>query len=115
MESPSTEDRNQAPRNAPTIPGRPIAHTVRQWTLPKRQCAAPESRPVPSLAAWMMADAAAADAPPATSDRRADDPEPHPQGSVDQLGDHAGGEEDQQSFQLSTPPRLALDAPPQLS
>ena len=63
---PSTLDSSVAPAYAPTAPGIPMRATVRQCTLPKRQWLAPDTSAVPIFAAWITADAAAADAPAAT-------------------------------------------------
>ncbi len=46
-----------APTNAPMAPGTASMTKARQCTFPKRQCAAPDIKPVPILATWMVADA----------------------------------------------------------
>ncbi len=48
-----------APQKAPSAPGMASRRTVRQSTLPKRQCAKPEAAVVPSSARWTAADAEA--------------------------------------------------------
>ena len=58
-------DRNVAPQNAPTAPGRPSRTTMRQSTLPKRAWAVPEAKVVPISARCTDADAAAGDRPAA--------------------------------------------------
>ena len=77
-ESPSTDDRNVAPAYAPIAPGTPSRATVRQCTFPKRQWLAPETMAVPTLAAWITADAAAAEAPAATRTEVPMTPKPMP-------------------------------------
>jgi hypothetical protein len=63
--------RMTAPMNAPIAPGIPMRRTVRQSTLPKRQCERPETAVVPSSARWTDADAVAG-AYPAARTRLAD-------------------------------------------
>jgi len=59
-------ERNVAPANAPIAPGTPRRATMRQSTLPKRECDAPEARVVPISARWTEADAAAGARPAAS-------------------------------------------------
>ena len=67
-----------APMKAPTAPGSASMTTARQWTLPKRQCAVPDIRPVPILTTWIDADAAAGAKPTAASSVAVVTPKPMP-------------------------------------
>jgi hypothetical protein len=62
-----TELSTTAPANAPIAPLTPALRTVRQWTLPKRQCAAPEASVVPISARCTDADAVAGAMPAVSS------------------------------------------------
>ena len=65
--SPSSDDSTTAPVKAPTAPGKVIRRTVRQSTLPKRQCETPDTAVVPSSARCTVAEATAGAVPTATS------------------------------------------------
>ena len=67
-------DSQVAPRNAKTPPGTAMMPTTRQSTLPNRQCAAPETRVVPTSDRCTAAEAAAGAMPVARS--REDDVTP---------------------------------------
>ena len=66
--SPSSPTRKWAPKNAAIPPGTAMMPTTRQSTLPNFQCAAPETRVVPTSERWTTAEAEAG-AMPASSSR----------------------------------------------
>jgi hypothetical protein len=65
-DSVDSPDRTVAPAKAPTAPGTPSRSTIRQSTLPKRQCDAPATSVVPSSDRCTDAEAAAGDSPTAS-------------------------------------------------
>src|SRR6266508_4515113 len=65
--APSSDDSTTAPQKPPTAPGTVMIRTVRQSTLPKRQCETPDTKVVPSSARCTVAEAAAGAVPAATS------------------------------------------------
>ena len=76
----------------------PSSSTVRQWTLPKRQWAPPDTTAVPILAAWMTAEAAAAVAPPATRTEVPITPNPMPSEPSIICATKPATQEDEQAF-----------------
>jgi hypothetical protein len=65
--SPGRLDNHVAPRKAKMPPGNAMMPTTRQSTLPKRQCAAPETSVVPTSDRCTAAEAAAGAMPAARS------------------------------------------------